>query len=403
MSLQSISLYIHIPFCETKCPYCDFNTYEGIEPLISPYVRSLRQEASLWGKALEHPAVNSIFFGGGTPSYLSAEEIGSVIQQVRSDFQIMPDAEITLEANPGDMTLEKLRAFGALGINRLSIGFQSLEERLLKLLGRRHSAEQAIEAFQLAREADFTNVNTDLMYGISYQTLDEWEATLRQTLSLEPDHLSLYALTLEGGTPMERWVRTGQLPEPDPDLAADMYLLAEDMLDKAGLRHYEISNWAKPGYESRHNLTYWRNLPYLGLGPGAHSYLEGHRFFNLKSPRDYMRKLQDAPWDNPPVGLQEAFRSIHVVQDVEPIGRELEMAETMMMGLRLHEGVSAKGFVERFGEGLLQHYDQEIQELTSLGLLELKEDALRLTDRGRLLGNEVFQRFVGRGMAAGDS
>ncbi len=302
-----------------------------------------------------------------------------------------------MEANPGDLSGERLSSLPQRGINRLSIGVQSLDSSLLKVLGRRHSSQEAVEAYRAARRAGFTNISLDLMYGIPRQTLEQWRDTLNEVLSLSPEHLSLYCLTLEEGTPMEQQVRLGEMPQLDPDLAADMYLLAEDLLEQAGYRHYEISNWAKPGKESLHNLTYWRNQPYLGVGPGAHSYLGEWRFHNISSPREYIRRLDDT---SPPSTSLEAISQgaigrVPTVEGVETIEQRLEMAETMMLGLRGEEGVSLEGFANRFDMALPSVYEAQVQELTSLGLLEQRDGVLCLTGRGRLLGNEVFLRFFG--------
>ena len=396
VSDSPLSLYVHIPFCETKCPYCDFNTYAGIEPLIPDYVSALVHELSLWGKMLGRPEVATVFFGGGTPSYLPAGHVASILQTVRDCFALAPDSEVTLESNPGDFGEAKLAAYLERGVNRLSIGVQSLDDSLLGMLGRRHSAEQAVQAYAMALAAGFDNVSVDLMYGLPYQTEAAWRDTLRGVLEMEPPHVSAYCLTLEEGTPMHRWVDSGQVPEPDPDLAADMYEHAERAMESAGYRHYEISNWARDGYESRHNLTYWRNQPYLGVGPGAHSYLGSFRFHNLRSPMEYVRSLQEGP--APAVSLagclsQQALRKVPVVEEVEPIDRRLEMAETLMMGLRLDVGVSIDEFAQRFDTTPQRAYGDTIDELLSLGLLERAAGHLRLTPRGRILGNEVFARF----------
>ena len=394
---QDISLYVHIPFCETKCPYCDFNTYARLEGLMMPYASALAQEIALWGRLLGQPDVGTIFLGGGTPSYVPAGHVSSLLETVRSAFRVRDGPEITLEANPGDFDVEKLEQYLGSGVNRLSIGVQSLEDGLLRVLGRRHTAGQALDAFRLARKAGFDNVSLDLMFGLPYQDADDWKRTLEVAMSLQPDHLSLYCLTLENGTPLEAWVSDGQVPEPDPDLAADMYLLAEETLERAGFRHYEISNWARPGFESRHNLQYWRSLPYLGVGPGAHSYLERRRFFNIKSPREYIKRLSGTP--KPPSTAaadspSSLVQAVPVVEGAELIDRATEMGETLMMGFRLDEGVSLDGFYTRFGESLSSAYGGQLEELTSLGLVEQSDGAVRLTPRGRLLGNEVFQRFL---------
>ena len=391
-----MGLYVHIPFCETKCPYCDFNTYEKIEHLIPAYVDALVRELSLWSGLLDRPNVDTVFFGGGTPSYLPEEAIERLMAAIRSGFGVTSSAEVTLEANPGDLTPGKLEKLRESGINRLSIGVQSLSDRLLKVLGRRHDLEQAIGAFEMAVETGFQNASLDLMYGLPRQGIGDWNETLHRAVELGPPHLSMYCLTIEENTPMAQSVESGSLPSPDPDLAADMYETAESVMSAAGYGHYEISNWSRPGFESRHNMKYWRNLPYLGVGPGAHSYLQGHRFANLRSPRMYIERMEEASLQSSIAGQSRpgTIKSVPVVEHFEEIGQDLEMSETLMMGLRLDEGIVKQDFADRFGLQLSEKYGQTIADLDSLGLLDTSLGRLRLTSRGRLLGNEVFERFV---------
>ena len=390
---EPISLYVHIPFCETKCPYCDFNTFAAIETLMPSYVAALDTEITLWGKLLGSPEVHTIFFGGGTPSYLPSDDIRHTMEVIRSAFNLEPDAEVTLEANPGDFSDDKLAAYLDCGINRLSIGVQSFDDDLLKTLGRRHNAADAAQAYRQAQDAGFGNISIDLMYGLPYQSIGNWQDTLRQALDLAPPHISMYCLTLEGGTPMERWVEQGSMPTPDADLAADMYLAAQNEMRDAGYRHYEISNWALDGKRSRHNLTYWRNEPYLGVGPGAHSYLGNCRFSAIKSPREYIHRMKDESEGVGKVSITEAIRGVPVVDEIERIDEPLEMAETMMMGLRLDEGISVARFTERFGAPPSHAYGDTLRELEELALVHAQDGAIRLTHRGRMLGNEVFSRF----------
>ena len=391
---EPLALYIHIPFCETKCPYCDFNTYAGIEGLIPTYMDALIQELRLWSATLGPVPIGTIFFGGGTPSYVPLEHIGRLLSTVRSAFTLAANAEITLESNPGDVTMERLSGWKATGVNRLSIGVQSLDDELLRLLGRRHTSQEAVDALGCAQAAGFDDVNLDLMYGLPDQSIDQWRRTLQDALALGPQHLSLYCLTLEEGTPLEAWVRDGSIPTPDPDLAADMYELAEEAADRSGFEHYEISNWALPGHVCRHNLIYWRNRSYLGVGPGAHSYLQGHRFANLSSPREYIKRVSrrtdgaSTPQDFPSA-LQDGPVTL-----VEQVDVRMEMGETMMLGLRLTDGVTGDSFNARFGQTLMNVFGAAIQELEEVGLLQWNGDRLSLTPRGRLLGNEVFQRFL---------
>ena len=384
-------LYVHIPFCATKCPYCDFNTYAAIEAMMPPYLAALRSEIELWGEVLGGPRLETVFFGGGTPSYLLAGSLDMLLDAIGGAFDLADDAEITAEANPDDLGEEKLASMLAAGINRLSIGVQSLDDGLLRVLGRRHSAREAVDAFNAARGAGFDNVSIDLMYGLPDQTPEQWGATLDTALGLRPSHISMYCLTLEEGTPMERDAAAGRIPVPDGDLAADMYLAAEVKTAEAGLRHYEISNWAIAGRESRHNLLYWRNRPFLGVGPGAHSYLDGHRFHSIRSPREYIRRMGTGAARPQPDG--RPFDSIPVVEAAEAVDRRLEMAETMMMGLRLDTGVDPGQFAARFGEPPAYVYGEVIDELADDGLLETAGGSFVLTPRGRLLGNEVFSRF----------
>ena len=397
---EALALYAHIPFCETKCPYCDFNTYTGIEQLMPSYVEALAREIVQWGALLGRPPVAAVFFGGGTPSYLPPALLVQLIQAIESAFRLDADAERTLEANPGDLTPERLSAIKSAGFNRLSIGVQSLDDGMLRLLGRRHNAQEAKQAAASARQAGFDNLSLDLIFDLPYQSVAIWNQTLSETLELAPDHLSLYGLVLEPGTPMEADVRAGQLPETDSDLAADMYANALDTLADAGYEQYEISNWAKPGRASRHNLTYWNNLPYLGVGPGAHSYLpmnqrHGVRFANLKPPRTYISRVN--AWHAEPgnSSLDPAeLTATGAVERAETLDATEAMGETMMLGLRLNEGVSDSVFRRRFDRSIAEEFPAAVTECISNGLLAWESDRLRLTDRGRPLGNEVFQRFV---------
>jgi len=395
---NQLSLYIHIPFCQTKCPYCDFNTYSGIEPLIPSYVNALNEEITTWANVLPNTTINTIFFGGGTPSYLQNQYISSTLETIKSCFNVKYSAEVTMECNPNDVTEEKLEQLAKLGINRLSIGVQSLNNSLLEVLGRRHSALEAVDSYNMARRAGFSNISLDLMYGLPGQTIHHWEQTLNEILALLCDHLSVYCLTLEEGTPMERQVATGNLLEPDQDLAADMYIMTEQMLGKSSYNHYEISNWALDGMESLHNLTYWHNQPYLGVGPGAHSYLGKWRFNNIKSPREYTRRLSNKQYEPNIFNTltAENISKVATVETVETIDTVLEMSETLMLGLRLSEGISENVFRSRFNKSISETYNNEMAELIAIGLISNCEEVFKLTERGRLLANEAFVKFFGQ-------
>tara|TARA_B100001179_G_scaffold97327_1_gene69160 strand:+ start:758 stop:1987 length:1230 start_codon:yes stop_codon:yes gene_type:complete len=394
---SGMALYIHVPFCKTKCPYCDFNTYQGIERLMDPYMGALTQEITQWGKLLEGPVVNSVFFGGGTPSYLSEGYIGRILESAGSSFQLGGDAEITIEANPGDLDLEACQRLVKAGVNRLSIGVQSLDNGLLSILGRRHDANQAMEALQIARSGGLSNINLDFMYGLPHQTMSQWKDTMQRMVSQRPTHISLYCLTLEEGTPLHHWVETGKLPQSDQDLAADMYHYAADLMEQEGYQHYEISNWCLPGFECRHNLCYWLNQPYLGVGPGAHSCLGTFRFWDISAPGTYIKAANDwSATSSPPVVelTEEVLNSVLPVDHQEFIDPETFCSETMFLGLRLLEGMNLAQVSAQVGIDLAQRYESEIQDLTELGLLEQVGPRLRLTKSTHLIANQVFTRFV---------
>ena len=398
---NGISLYIHIPFCLSKCPYCDFNTYQGIETQFGDFLTAVCAELDAWFRVLAHPAVNTVFLGGGTPSYLPAGAVARILDTVDAGAGRIPnDAEITAECNPNDLTPERCADLHAAGVNRISIGVQSMDNALLTMLGRRHDAAEASTALRHCRRAGFDNISLDLMYGLPRQTLRQWQDTLHAALSLSPEHLSLYALTLEDGTPLRRWVTEGRLPEPDPDLAADMYDHARRVLSAAGYGHYEISNWAFPGRQSRHNLAYWRNGQWLGVGPGAHSALAGIRFWTVRSPRDYAARARQwsaemgasTPW---PGVSETAIAAVPTVADYEVIDPATAAAETMFLGLRLQEGIDLTEASAQTGTDLPTRYRRELADLTAEGLLLWETPTrIRLHESAWLTANQVFTRFL---------
>ncbi len=411
------SLYIHIPFCKHRCAYCDFNTFAGQEDSIPAYVNALINEINFVGQRAEQMNIHTVFFGGGTPSLLSASQFDSILKALRSAFTLTADAEISIEANPGTISPEKLNAIRKAGINRISFGVQSANTEELRMLERIHDFFTVIEAVSTARKAGFDNLNLDLIYGLPEQTLASWQTTLQRIADLHPEHISAYALTLEHGTPFGRWASKGLLPLPDPDLAAEMYEYAEEFLETNGYVHYEISNWAKATAESRtqnaesnssflihhssfvcrHNLQYWHSLPYLAFGAGAHGYANGYRYSNALRIKTYIERLSLPSAFSPlPFPLSPATVNQHkqTLKD--------DMSEYMLNNLRLtNAGVAESDFRLRFGSGLLDVYPKEIEELVKNGLLEIKtsevletSEVYRLTKRGRLLGNQVFLRFV---------
>jgi len=333
--------------------------------------------------------VHTVFFGGGTPTLLNAAQFESILKTISNNFVLTTDVEITTEANPGTVTRADLGRLRGLGINRLSFGVQSANAEELRQLEREHDFLDVIHAVAWARQAGFDNLNLDLIYGLPEQRLETWQSTIRRILDLHPEHISAYALTLEHGTPFGRWSARGLMPLPDPDLAADMYDWAGEAFEAAGYAQYEISNWAKPGRPCRHNLQYWRGLPYLGLGAGAHGYANGYRYSNVLRIKTYIDRALNPQPAALPFPLSPAAVNQHLQSSSD------DMSEFMLMGLRLtREGISASDFQGRFQEDLDEKYAGEIGDLTRLGLLEREADRLRLTRRGRLLGNQVFMRFV---------
>ncbi len=385
------SLYIHVPFCQQRCSYCDFNTYAGQNDLRAAYVEALCREVALLAAAAgESLPVHTVYFGGGTPSLLTPQQIECVLESIARHFSLQEGAEISLEANPDTVSAAYLRALRLVGVNRLSLGVQSAHPDDLRLLERSHDFVAVIRAVGWARAAGFDNLNLDLIFGIPHQPLARWRWTLDHALALAPEHLSLYALTLEHGTPLAHWVGHGLLPAPDADLAADMYLWADERLQEEGYTQYEISNWARPDKACRHNLQYWRSQPYLGLGAGAHGYAASTRTVNALTPAGYVRRLSADARPRP-------FPRTPATVEARALSPTDEMAETMMMGLRLtREGVSKRAFLQRFRREMLAVYAEPIQRLIAQGLLTWSEDGehLRLTRCGRLLGNWVFREFV---------
>jgi oxygen-independent coproporphyrinogen-3 oxidase len=370
--------------------------------MIPAYIQALCAEIRFVRASVgQQIPIHTIFVGGGTPSLLPLAELGRLFEVISQEFNLFEGAEITLEANPEKLSANYLKGLQQLGINRISLGVQSADSRDLRILERQHDFLQVAAAIKLIRKAGFENLNLDLIFGIPHQTIESWKSSLMIALELQPEHFSLYALTVEHGTPMADWVSRGLLPQPNPDLAADMYLWAAEHLDQHGFMQYEISNWAQLDTSGvllscKHNLQYWRNHPYLGLGAGAHGYANGIRTANTISPREYIRKC---------LNIQGDANSGNLLFPVTPgtdenlvVDREQEMGETMMMGLRLtDEGVSRAEFRHRFGSEMDEIYKNEIAQLIGLGLVEWElkhEDRLRITPQGRMLGNQVFIHFV---------
>ncbi len=408
--MEFFSLYFHIPFCIHRCGYCDFNTYAGLENLIPDYVDALCKEI-LWVKShLNKPlSIRTVFFGGGTPSLISAEQYEKIFLHIQQSFDLSEDAEISLEVNPGTLSVDYLKTLKSISFNRISIGMQTANPDELRLLERQHNVFDVLKAVSRAREAGFSNLNLDLIFGLPGQSLHSWEKSLSTALSLEPEHLALYALSIEHGTPFDHWNQRGLLDRIDQDKAADMYEYASSILGASGYLQYEISNWARhlsgthlanvenPHFACKHNLQYWHNLPYLGFGAGAHGYDGRFRTANVLSPKAYIQRLNN-PLEQKGILHSQGFPHTPATVSSQAIDPVTGIGETMMMGLRLtREGIAENMFQERFNLSLSEKFRPQINRLVKLGLIEWIQDKqthLRLTAKGPLLGNQVFIEFI---------
>lgn len=375
-------LYLHMPFCERRCHYCDFNTYEGMEGLKAAYTQAVIQDiraCAAAGLRAVDGGLQAVYFGGGTPSQMEPEQLLAMLDAAKASFGLAPGAEVTTEVNPGSAMQAKLRQLRAGGFNRVSFGFQAAQDRHLQALGRVHSAAQSDEAWDAARGAGFDNMSLDLMFGLSEQTHAEWEESLAWAVKREPEHVSFYGLTVEPGTRFHHWQGQGRLPLPDEGAQAEMYEAGVAALAGAGLAQYEISNFARPGREAVHNRFYWRNQDTLGLGAGAWSFVDGERSGRLKQPQAYIDAL--AAGRDPRVERERLT------------GREAR-GEAALLALRMNEGLDLAAWQSRHGVSLESEFGAGLRKPRQAGCLDESEGRLRLSPRGRLLANEVFQAFL---------
>lgn len=412
MNKRELELYIHIPFCARKCSYCDFLSFAAPERVYREYMDKLSEEICGQGPNFQEYRVSTIFVGGGTPSILPADLIMELFATLSENFDIALDAEVTLEANPGTLTMEKLEVYRQSGINRLSIGLQSADDKELKYLGRIHSYDSFLKSYQRARQAGFKNINVDLMSALPGQDVHSWKTTLKKVMMLKPEHISAYSLIIEEGTPFfERFgepeckkglLSGGQqenskkpetasevaaraavmtLPDlPDEDTDREMYHLTKEMMAAQGYERYEISNYAKKGYECRHNTGYWTGVEYLGLGLGASSYTYGYRYHNTEDLQEYLS-----------LNLYEGGAA---ARDIEELSLEDKMEEFMFVGLRMMKGVSGSEFLERFGLNMWNVYGDVLKKLEQQGLIEVEAPMVRLTERGIDVSNVVLSEFL---------
>ena len=377
MKTKKIELYIHIPFCKSKCRYCDFCSFRAEDKVIDAYIEKLKEELIFWGKKLTKEEVITVFIGGGTPSYLKEDHIREICNIIFQYFSVSDDAEITIEANPGTVDLHKLRTYRESGINRISFGLQSTIKEELEYLGRIHTYEEFLQCYDWARQAGFTNISVDLMSAVPKQTLDSYEKNLRRVAELSPEHISAYSLIVEEGTPFYEDENLDDfLPSEEDEVL--MYQMTAKILKEYGYEQYEISNYARSGFESRHNLGYWSHVPYLGAGLNASSYMDERRFENPSDMKDYLEITS----------FDEAYRQ------ARPLSLHEQMEEFMFLGLRKTKGISKTEFKERFGCSMASVYELPLKEAMEQGFIKEQGDQIFLTRNGILVSNQVLCEFL---------
>ncbi len=374
-------IYIHIPFCATRCHYCNFATGGYESELARRYVAAVRAEVNR-PDVLTKPAmrdVDTIYFGGGTPTTLSIEQISSLIELCHRTFDVALNTEVTAEANPGSVSQAYLEDLRAIGVNRLSFGVQSFDDGELQMIGRTHSAEDAREAMRMARDAGFVNVSIDLIAGLPEQNMETWRRNLDEAFALAPNHLSVYLLELYQDAPLLHRINRGELRAIDEELTVEMYFALMNEAERHGFEHYEISNWARPGFESRHNLKYWTGAPYWAFGVSAAGFDGQTRWSNTRNIHEYLEKVENG--QSP-------------VAEIVKLNEEDRQSENLFLRLRLKDGVDLGEHQRRFGVNTLERYHKEIERLREAGLVELDENVLKISRAGTVLANEVFAAFV---------
>ena len=374
---KEIEIYIHIPFCKKKCDYCDFISYCNKDNLIKDYVESLKIE--IQSQNIK-PEITTIYIGGGTPSYIDSKYIIEIIGKIK-EKKVSPNAEITIEVNPGTVTKEKLEDYKICGINRISIGLQSTNNILLKEIGRIHDFDQFIETYKLAQKVGFKNINVDLMLGLPNQRIKDLKESLEQVLKLKPKHISVYSLIVEDGTPIANKIEKGELQLPDEELERNMYWFVKNTLELNGYTHYEISNFAKKGYESKHNLNCWNQKEYIGIGVAAHSYRDITRYSNTENIEEYIENVKKGEFNKNKI--------IHEVQKEDDAKKEY-----MLLGLRKINGVDINQFKNKFGDNPIYLFRNELKKLTDEKLLIIDNNNIKLTNKGLDLANLVWEEFI---------
>ena len=372
--MKELGIYIHIPFCKQKCIYCDFISYANKNRMVNKYIQKLKQEIKENKEKLKEYEITTIYIGGGTPSYIESNHITEILNVIKGNYNVDKNAEITIEVNPGTATKEKLEIYIKAGINRISIGLQSCNDSLLKMIGRIHTFEDFLNTYKLAQGVGFTNINVDLMIGLPKQNLEDIKDSLQKIIKLNPKHISVYSLIVEEGTPIAEKIEKGELKLPSEELERKQYWEVKRTLEKFGYKHYEISNFAKVGYESKHNLNCWKQKEYIGFGLAAHSYLNNIRFSNVEKLDEYLENIE-------PI--------IHEKQNDED-----QKKEYMLLGLRKIDGIKISSFKNKFGCNPIMEFKNELNKLVEEGLIEIDLDEIRLTLKGIDLANVVWEEFV---------
>lgn len=374
---NKIGIYVHIPFCKKKCDYCDFISYCGKDDLIEKYVDSVKKEIE---NVKIKSEITTIYIGGGTPSYIDSKYIVEILEKIK-EKNVAQDAEITIEVNPGTVTQEKLQDYINCGINRISIGLQTTNDELLKQIGRIYNYEQFLETYKMAKKVGFKNINVDLMLGLPNQRIIDLKESLENVLKLAPKHISVYSLIVEAGTPIANKIENGEVKLPDEDLERNMYWYVKNTLELNGYKHYEISNFAKKGYESKHNMNCWNQMEYVGIGAAAHSYRDITRYSNTEDIKEYIKNVQK--------GEFEKNRIIHEIQKEEDSKKEF-----MLLGLRKIDGIKISEFKNKFGDNPIYLYRNELKKLSDEKLIIIQDDNIKLSNKGIDLANLVWEEFV---------
>lgn len=377
--MKALGLYLHFPFCVQKCRYCDFPSCEGKEELMAPYLEALLQEIESYRKLDKKYQIATIFMGGGTPTLFNGHSLVKVLEKCRETFDIEKDAEISIECNPGTVAREKLNILWQGGFNRLSVGLQAWQNHHLKYLGRIHKQQHFVDTIKFAKEAGFDNISADVIYGIPNQNVTEWLTTLKETVACGITHLSAYGLKVEEGTVFHKWLESGKLKEMDDELERELYHKGIDQLSQLGLDQYEISNFAKAGYECRHNLIYWKNGEYIGCGSGAHGHMNGIRKGNIKDIDLYINRIENGK---------------SVIDMSEVIDEKTELLETLMLGFRLREGIIKEDFYKKYGFSIKDRFPKEIELLKERELLCEDNNSIRPTPLGLDFQNTIVLTFM---------